>query len=296
MKPPRLRFLSKTQLRTFQETGCLAIEDCFSARAAAPPVARAYQRLGVDPADPRTWKEERASLGGESTFAVKDFAPKAWDAICDLIGGESRILEPAKHSWSDSFVIRFPTRSQAPYAPPCASYQGGWHIDGELTAVMRLDCPEIGLLTYALWTDTGVGEGGTFFARDSVGKVMRFLAEHPAGVVKTDIPAPRFAAESRDFMEFTGKAGTVLLAMPHMVHAESPNYCARPRFLTTRRVELRAPMRFDGPKEELSPVERFILNATRAGTPFHGVAGPGAPAARSRKPATIRGKKSKKVL
>lgn len=35
-----------------------------------------------------------------SHFSVSEFAPKAWDVMCELLGGEERISESMR-SWSD---------------------------------------------------------------------------------------------------------------------------------------------------------------------------------------------------
>jgi len=35
---------------------------------------------------------------------VSDFAPKAWAAMCELLGGEGRISESMRH-WNDGFIV-----------------------------------------------------------------------------------------------------------------------------------------------------------------------------------------------
>lgn len=37
---------------------------------------------------------------------VSDFAPKAWAAMCELLGGEERITDsPEFRGWSDGFIV-----------------------------------------------------------------------------------------------------------------------------------------------------------------------------------------------
>ncbi|MBI5631006.1 MAG: hypothetical protein HY921_08995 [Elusimicrobia bacterium] len=248
--------LSEDQKRSFFSRGHIALENCFSKDAARKFIDRAYQRLGYDPKDPNTWKEERSFLPGESSVVVADFAPRAWEAICALVGGAERVVHGSAHTWSDCFIVKFPSRD------PAGENRGdmNWHLDGSHEPRF-LDTAEMGLLTFVLWSDAGPGSGGTRIACDSVGRVARCLLEHPEGVVKTEIPINEIVGECRDFVELTGRAGTVVLAHPYLLHCETANFSMTPRFLTARQVDLVAPLRFDRPLAQACAVELSVLSA-----------------------------------
>jgi len=55
-------------------------------------------RLGYKSDDPSTWKAERVNMPHHKSEPVKTFAPKAWAAMCELVGGQER-LHPDSHSW-----------------------------------------------------------------------------------------------------------------------------------------------------------------------------------------------------
>jgi hypothetical protein len=85
---------------------------------------------------------------------------------------------------------------------------------------------------------------------------------HPEGTTKFEVPVARIIAGGKDFFEFTGKAGDVVLAHPLTLHAESHNFSKRPRFLTARTIELSAPMNFNrADPGEFSLIERATLRA-----------------------------------
>ena len=57
-----------------------------------------------------------------------------------------------------------------------------------------------------------------------------------------------------------GKAGTVYLMYPQMLHTTSQNLLRKPRFIRNGQVRLKSPMRFDrSRRDDLSAVERYAL-------------------------------------
>lgn len=132
--------------------------------------------------------------------AVRDFAPKAWGAICDLLGGEERIKQPC--TWGDGFIANLGIGADRPWEPPSPRVPG-WHKDGDFFRHF-LDSPEQGLLTIVLWSDIHPRGGGTFLAADSVGPVARLLADHPEGVLPQDYDYAPLLAQCDDFVETTG--------------------------------------------------------------------------------------------
>ena len=216
----------------------------------------AFKRLGYDPDDASTWEEPRVHLPHMNRVPIREIAPRAWDAICDLLGGEDRLAD-AHPSWGDGFVINFKHGADEAWQPPETRRQG-WHKDGDFFRHF-LDSPEQGLLTIVVWSDILPRSGGTFVACDSVRHVANFLYENPQGV----LPANGFgqlSSKCTDFVEITGNAGDVVLLHPFILHTASHNPSGRARFITNPPVGLKEPMNFDRDDPgDFSPVERAVL-------------------------------------
>ena len=187
---------------------------------------------------------------------IREIAPRAWDAICDLLGGEDRIAH-SEPSWGDGFIINFALGADTAWQPP-ESLQRGWHKDGDFFRHF-LDSPEQGLLTIVVWSDIHPKSGGTFVACDSVQHVAQHLSAHPQGL----LPGEGFGqlvGKCDDFAEITGNAGDVVLLHPFILHSASQNPSGRARFITNPPVALKEPMEFnrDNP-DNFSPVELAVL-------------------------------------
>jgi hypothetical protein len=248
------RTLTEAQAEQFLEKGYVVIENAFSREAAQTWTDLAYKRLGYDPEDSSTWKEPYLHLPTMNRALVKDFAPKAYDAICDLMG-EDRI-DPTRVVWGDGFIINFTLGADQPWIPPSAAAPG-WHVDGDFFKRF-LDSPEQGLLTIIIWSDILPQGGGTFGATDSVAHVARFLANHPEGVDPNAFGP--LVQQCKEFVEFTGQTGDVVLMHPFMIHASSFNPSGRARFITNPPVSFTAPMNFNRAHwDEHSLVEKAVL-------------------------------------
>jgi hypothetical protein len=252
------RVLSDEQAAAFLDKGYIVLRECFSPEAAAEYTKTVWTRLGYDRDDPSTWAEPAIHMPGHRDVDIKEFAPKAWSAVCDLLGGEERIAQP--YTWGDGFIVNLWQGADRPWSP--ASPQSpGWHKDGDFFRHF-LDSPEQGLLTLVLWSEVRHQGGATFVAADSVGPVARFLADHPEGVLPDGFPIPELIGQCTDFVEATGRAGDVFLLHPYILHAKAQNVLRLPRFITNPPVTLAEPMRFDRPDPgEYSLVERAVLRA-----------------------------------
>jgi hypothetical protein len=252
------RVLSDEQASHFLDKGYIVVRECFSPEAATEYTETIWTRLGYDRDDRSTWMEPAIHMPGHRHVDIKEFAPKAWSAVCDLLGDEERIAQP--YNWSDGFIVNLWQGADRPWSP--ASPQSpGWHKDGDFFRHF-LDSPEQGLLTLVLWSDVRHQGGATFVAADSVGPVARFLAEHPEGVLPHGFPIPELIGQCTDFVEATGRVGDVFLLHPYILHAKAQNTLRLPRFITNPPVTLAEPMRFDRPDPgEYSLVERAVLRA-----------------------------------
>lgn len=250
-----MKTLSEEQVEQFIEYGYVRIPNCFDSAVADEWRALAFERLGYDANDSRTWVEPRVHLPRINTVDVADFAPTAYGAICDLLGGEERVATPVR--WADGFIVNFNVGADQPWQPPSASATG-WHKDGDWFRHF-LDTPEQGLLTIVVWSDIEPQSGGTFIATDSVGPVARFLRDRPEGCHPAQVKFGVLIDQCERFEEVTGRVGDVFLLHPFMLHAASHNPSGRPRFITNPAVSLNEPMCFQRADGAYSPVEQAVL-------------------------------------
>jgi hypothetical protein len=254
----KYEFLTDEQVEQFLAQGYVVLHDCFPRELAEEWKARAFVRLGYDPANSKNWKQTRVHMPTATRVPMKEFAPRAWGAACELLGGEARVRPSC--SIGDGFIINFRDGARRPWEPPSAQ-SPGWHKDGDFFRHF-LDSPEQGLLTLILWSDIEPRGGGTFVASDSVPVVARFLAAHPEGILPRDFDFPQLAAPCRRFVEVTGRVGDIVLLHPYILHAASQNHSGRPRFLTNPPIALKRPMNFHRARpESFSQVEQAVLRA-----------------------------------
>jgi hypothetical protein len=249
--------LTKEQIESFLARGHVTIPQCFTREDAQPWLDEAWIRLGYDPDDPTTWTESRVHMPSRRHVEVREFAPKAWRAACELLGGEERIEQPFR--WGNGFIVNLGLGADREWEPPSRA-STGWHKDGDFFRHF-LDSPEQGLLTLVLWSDIEPRGGGTFVAADSVAPVARLLAATPAGILPDDFDYDDLISHCDDFVETTGRLGDVVLLHPFVLHAVSQNHRG-PRFITNPPIALCEPMRFDrADPAEHSLVERAVLRA-----------------------------------
>ncbi len=268
----KYRVLDETQVQSFLDKGYLVVHDCLDLSISNRWIEEAYGRLGYDKSDPTTWQKDIVWMDHKNRMPVKQLAPKAWDAILDVVGGEDRLepqvmkLNESGHfttinsfEWSDSFIVNFRRGADKPWQPPSPSV-GGWHKDGSYFRHF-LDSREQALLTIVLWSDMRHMGGGTFIAPDSVRVVARYLYEHPEGVDPHDFNFQEMIKQCGQFEEMTGKAGDFVILHPFMLHASSQNVIGIPRFMSNPPIVLKEPMNLNRANPaDFSLLERATLH------------------------------------
>ena len=210
-------------------------------------------RLGIDEHDRSTWNFTRTNMPNLERFEFKKVAPKAYGAICDLLGGEERVKQPCEFGNNMIVVLNNAT---TPWVESSAKAEG-WHKDGDWFHHF-LDSPEQALLAIVVWRDIQPKGGGTFYACDSVGEIARHYATRPEGGYPTNFG--EMLARCSDFRELTGKQGDVVLMHGYMLHAVSINTLPQPRVICNACPQLEEPMQFNRPDPaDFSPLERSVL-------------------------------------
>ena len=253
------RELTEEQARHFLDKGHVVIEGAVPKDLAKEWREHAFARLGFDPEDPSTWESERIHMPSMNSVVVRDVAPRAHAAICDVVGGEDRLADSA-FRWADGMIVNFSQGADREWDPPSAKV-GGWHKDGDWFKHF-LDTPEQGLLIIVIWSDIKPRSGGTFVACDSVQPIAKFLVDRPEGCLPQETHFGQLIGECSDFAELTGETGDVAIIHPYVLHAGSQNPSGIPRFITNPAVRLAEPMNFHREDaSDYSLVERAVLEA-----------------------------------
>lgn len=267
----KYRVLTDEQVQSFLDNGYLIVHDAVDIGIANRWIDDAYDRLGYSKTDPNTWKKDIIWMDHKNQMLVPQLAPKAWDAVLDVVGGEDRLerqvmgIESGHFTtinsfiWSDAFIVNFHKGADQPWQPP-SSNVGGWHKDGTYFKHF-LDSREQSLLTIVLWSDMLHQGGGTFIAPDSVRLIAKYLYDHPEGVVPGDFKFQEIINQCTEFVELTGKAGDFVILHPFMLHASSQNVIGIPRFMSNPPVVLKEPMQLNRPNpEDFSLLEQATLH------------------------------------
>lgn len=165
--------LTEEQKEHFLRHGFLKIPQCFSREAAAKWTEGVWTRLGYT-SDPSTWTSERPRLPDEKAIPASKFAPKAWAAICELLGGEDRISDDWTRTWRDGFIVNCGKPEYKPDDELDFRTLDNWHTDGDFF-IHFLDSPEQGLLVIPLFSDIDPKGGGTVICTDGIGVFAKHL-------------------------------------------------------------------------------------------------------------------------
>lgn len=126
----------------------------------------------MDLNDKSTWTEERINMPSHQKERVATFAPKAWAAICELVGGEDRITLESS-TWNDGLIVNLGSKEFENVFPHPRELPG-WHVDGDFF-IHFLDSPEQALLVIPLFTDIQLSAGGTVICADGVPTIAKEL-------------------------------------------------------------------------------------------------------------------------
>ena len=116
----------------------------------------------------------------QNRFPIKDFSPKAWDALCDVVGDENLVVN---RTWNDGFIVNLGSPEGEGKDIPASE----WHVDGQRW-VNFLDSSEQGLLLMPLFSDIRPGGGGTMIAPAALPTLLQHLYDHPEGVMPGLVP------------------------------------------------------------------------------------------------------------
>src|SRR5215475_4121317 len=118
------RVLPREDVEQFLDRGFVRVRECFTRAAAEEYSKHIWDRLGYDQRDPSTWERPSVHMAAHRDIDVKTFAPRAWRAACELVGGEQRMRVENPYPWIDAFIVNLWLGADKPWEPPSPSLPG----------------------------------------------------------------------------------------------------------------------------------------------------------------------------
>lgn len=251
--------LDRAELDRFVADGFVRLDQAFSTEQAAAAVTALLDQAGIDPAAEEHWPGPVHRIPGTMAPAVV-----ATINTSRLVGAIDQLLGPGRWQRRDTGFGTFPIRFPSETDPG----DTGWHIDGSFGEApdYRVNFASQGraLLLLMLFTDVGPDDAPTRIRVGSHLAVARALRR-----IGTDVafdPA-KHAPETLELpiVEATGRAGTVFVCHPFLVHAATwPHRGRGPRVLAQPAIshpEGEGLGGFDYGNEPDTPVVRAVLRA-----------------------------------
>jgi hypothetical protein len=224
-------YLDTQQINQFIDDGYIRLENAFSPALAAAARAILWKDTGCDPNDPATWTRPVIRLGmySQPPFIAAANTPVLHNAFNQLVG-PGRWIPCASMG---TFPVRFPS--------PDNPGDTGWHVDASFPGLnpgnyfeWRINIRSKGraLLMLFLFSDVHEADAPTRIRIGSHHDVARMLQPAGnAGLSFMELADGLSTLPTRDEVLATGKAGTVYLCHPFIVHAAQPHRGTEPRFL-----------------------------------------------------------------
>ncbi|MCF0069422.1 phytanoyl-CoA dioxygenase family protein [Dyadobacter sp. CY261] len=249
--------LSPLQIDQFITQGFIKLENAFPTDLADQVRDILWRDLGINRNDSTTWTKPVIRLG---MYSQEPFVTSANTSVLhrsfDQLVGVGKWL-PC-HSMG-TFPVRFPSDEDPGDA--------GWHVDASFPGdnpanfwEWRVNVHSKGraLLMLFLYSDVSERDAPTRIRTGSHMDVARALrTEGEAGLSFMEIAGRLDAMPQRETALATGKAGTVYLCHPFLVHAAQPHRGKEPKFMAQPPLLLREELSVNGN----SPIERAIWRA-----------------------------------
>lgn len=262
-----VRVLGNARIEQFINDGFVRIEKAFPRRLADKCRAILWRDLPCDPDNPATWTRPVIRLGWYDAAPFKEAASsRVLHAACDQLVGRGR-WRPRPNL--GSFPVRFPSDEDPGDA--------GWHIDVSFPGPngswdekqdfsdWRANISSHGraLLMLFLFSDIGENDAPTRIKVGSHLDIARVLAPAGDAGMSNAMLAPHLDDIERPEALATGRAGTVYLCHPFLVHSAQMHRGTTPRFLAQPPLQPVAPLQIDRADGDYSPVECAIRKALR---------------------------------
>lgn len=254
--------LSADEVGQFSEEGYVCLRAAFPRHLALECQDLAFNQLGIDEADPTSWRGPvvRGLVEGDATRRAAN-APRLLAAVHQLLDPERWMERPNL----GAFVVRFPSDVDPGDA--------GWHIDSSFQRQGGSDwyvnyrSRGRGLLLLCLLSDVGPDDAPTRILPGSHRLTPPLLwpfGEEGVAGLEAPLPPP-----TGPVVLATGEAGDVYLCHPFLVHAASwPHHGGAPRFVSQPPISLWSSLRIDDGDQPLSVVAQTVHDSLRGAHPL----------------------------
>ena len=259
-----MEILETNQIEHFVERGYVRLDQAFPRDVAENGREILWRDTGCDPVDRSTWTRPVIWLGdyAQEPFREAVNTPLLRSAFDQLVGKGRWIPRQSL----GSFPVRFPSQTD--------TGDTGWHVDASFPGEdsrpddflsWRVNVRSRGraLLMLFLFSDVGEKDAPTRIRAGSHVEVARMLA--PAGeegLRPGDLDYSRTV--DRDEVLATGRAGTIYLCHPFLVHAAQVNRGTQPRFMAQPPLLPAEPLELNRPDPMThSPIEVAIRRGLR---------------------------------
>ena len=255
--------LTAEQIDNFIHNGFVKIENAFSAEIADECRAILWSETQCDPENPDTWTQPVIRIG---ELAHEPFIKAANTGILhrafDQLTGKGNWLPKTTLG---SFPIRFPGKLQA--------NDTGWHVDAAFEGEnagnyfdwrINVNSRGRGLLMLFLFSDVTEQDAPTLIKAGSHFDVAKIL--EPAGekgLSFQELAQRVNSLTSNKEITATGKAGTVYLCHPFIVHAAQNHFGTTPKFMAQPPLLLKNDFDISDRNSGLCPVEKAIVMGLR---------------------------------
>ncbi len=250
--------LSKEQIEQFIYDGFVRIDNAFSNEVSNAALDILWQDIPFDRSNPESWTEPVIRLGmySQEPFIKSLNTPFLYAIFDELLGSDTWI--PCKSV--GTFPVRFPAGKQP--------NDTGKHVDVSFPGsepenyfTWRANIKSKGraLLMLVLYSDVSSDDAPTVIYRQSHLDVAKLLyPEGDKGLSFLEIAARLNDLPNRDEVLATGKAGTIYLCHPFLVHSAQSHKGINPKFMAQPPLLLRGELNLTDSKSGFSPVERAI--------------------------------------
>jgi len=246
--------LDNKQIENFISKGFIRIDNAFSQEIASAARDILWADLGLDQHNPATWKKPVVRLGmyTQEPFFQSANSPILHAAYDELVGANNWLPPRAM----GTFPVRFPSDEDP---GDC-----GWHVDASFPGTnpasffdwrINVNSKGRGLLMLFLYSDVETHDAPTRIRVGSHLDVARLLLpKGDEGLSFMEVADELAKLNDSEEVLATGKAGTVYLCHPFIVHAAQPHRGQNPKFMAQPPLLLRNGLHVHGE----SPVERAI--------------------------------------
>lgn len=250
--------LSKKEIEQFILNGFVRIDNVFSTDVADAALDILWNDLPCDRSNPATWTEPVIRLGmyTQPPFIESINTPKLHSAFDQLIGKDKWI--PCRSV--GTFPVRFPS-SKIPN-------DAGVHVDASFPGndptnyfEWRINVKSKGraLLMLILYSDVCESDAPTVIYKNSHLDVAKLLYhEGDLGLSFMELANRLNQLPHREELYATGKAGTVYLCHPFLVHSAQAHKGATPKFMAQPPLWLRDELSISDSEAGYTPVEQAI--------------------------------------